>query len=393
VQTVFDFCKMKIEQIFKLIPATTLSFLATETRVDYQVKKLRGLVVFKLILFSMLGSNKLSLRVMESFLESAQFKNFLGDDLIVESKFNSIRDRISTINYKYFEKLFTVVFKKYNKQLEEMNALTRVDSTFVSISSKLMSWGMQNGPNSKGLNFIKFTLSMKGSLPSAVELYSDQSFVNDNIAMPDAIFKNNFIDDSIVVFDRGLQTRKAFDDFTDKDILFVGRIKTNTVYQLKTKRKPTKNSPSDSVILVEDLEVFLKTVQKPTKHSYRLCKYKIKKSGEDFWLLTNVFDATVYEIASLYKQRWHIETYFKFLKQHLNLKHIVSRNENAVRVMIYMTLILSILIIVYKNTNKIESYKIAKLKFEIELDNLMIKQIIILCGGNPSKAKHLWNSS
>lgn len=385
---------MKVEQIFKLIPAKALSFLAIETNVDYQVKKLSGLVVFKLILFSMLSSNKLSLRVMESFLESAQFKIFLGNNLNIESKYNSIRDRISTINYVYFEKLFESIFKKYNQLLDERNVLTRVDSTFVSISSKLMSWGMQNGPHSSGLMFIKFTLSMKGSLPSSVEFYSDQSFINDNIAMPDAIFKNNFIEDSIVVFDRGLQTRKAFDDFTDKDILFVGRIKTNTTFQLIKKCSPTKGSTSDSVILEEDLEVRLSSEKhKTTKHSYRLCKYKIKKSGEELCLLTNVFDATAYEIAALYKQRWNIETYFKYLKQHLNLKHIVSRNENAIRVMIYMTLILSILIIVFQKTNKINGFKIAKLKFEIQLDNLMIKDIVKLCGGNPNKAKYLWNSS
>ena len=93
------------------------------------------------------------------------------------------------------------------------------------------------------------------------------------------------------------------------------------------------------------------------------------------------------------EKRWHIETYFKYLKQHLNLKHIVSRNENAIRVMIYMTLILSILIIVYKNSNEINSFKIAKLKFEIQLENLMIKEIVKLCGGNPNKAKHLWITS
>jgi hypothetical protein len=390
----YDFCRMKVEQIFKLIPTKTLSFLALNTNVDYQVKKLSGLVVFKLILFSMLSSNKLSLRVMESFLASAQFKNFLGDDFNIESKYNSIRDRISTINYIYFERLFESIFIKYNQLLDEQHTLTRVDSTFISISSKLMSWGMQNGPHSSGLKFIKFTLSLKGSLPSAVEFYADQKFINDNIAMPDAIFKNNFIGDSIVVFDRGLQTRKAFDDFTDKNILFVGRIKTNTAYQNIKKRKAAKSSSNDSVILIEDLEVLLSSEkQKSTKHSFRLCKYKIKKGGEDFWLLTNVFDATAYEIAALYKQRWHIETYFKYLKQHLNLKHIVSRNENAIRVMIYMTLILSILIIVFKKTNEIKGFKIAKIKFEIQLDNLMIKEIVKLCGGNPNKAKYLWNTS
>jgi IS4 transposase len=67
------------------------------------------------------------------------------------------------------------------------------------------------------------------------------------------------------------------------------------------------------------------------------------------------------EIAEIYRQRWDIEVFFRYLKQNLNLKHIVSRNENAIKVMLYMTLILSILIIVYKKKNKISSYKIAKL--------------------------------
>jgi IS4 transposase len=110
------------------------------------------------------------------------------------------------------------------------------------------------------------------------------------------------------------------------------------------------------------------------------------------FLISNILDLTAYEIAAMYKQRWDIEVFFKFLKQHLNLKHIVSRNENAIKVMVYMTLILAILIIVYKKTNDIKSFKIAKLKFEIELDNLIIKEIVKLCGGNPNKAKHLWNT-
>lgn len=115
---------MKVEQIFKLIPTKTLSFLDLQTNVDYQVKKLSGLVVFKLILFSMLSGNKLSLRVMESFLASAQFKNFLGDDFNIESKYNSILDRISTINYIFFERLFDSIFIKYNQLLGEQHALT-----------------------------------------------------------------------------------------------------------------------------------------------------------------------------------------------------------------------------------------------------------------------------
>jgi len=103
-------------------------------------------------------------------------------------------------------------------------------------------------------------------------------------------------------------------------------------------------------------------------------------------------DLSAYEVATIYKQRWEIEVFFKFLKQNLNLKHIVSRNENAIRVMIYITLILAKMIMVYKKKKNINGFKIAKLKFEIELDNMILKEIIKLCGGNPKKADCLWNT-
>lgn len=58
-----------------------------------------------------------------------------------------------------------------------------------------------------------------------------------------------------------------------------------------------------------------------------------------------------------------------------------------------MTLILAILLIAYKKLNKVESYKIAKLKFATELEADVVKAIVIICGGNPDLMKHLFNSS
>jgi hypothetical protein len=101
----------------------------------------------------------------------------------------------------------------------------------------------------------------------------------------------------------------------------------------------------------------------------------------------------VYQIAAWYKQRWEIETFFKFIKQHLNVTHLVSRDANGIKVMIYMTMILAILIIAYKKINKIKSFKIAKLRFEIELENEMIKTIVMLCGGDPGKAAQYFSSA
>ena len=130
--------------------------------------------------------------------------------------------------------------------------------------------------------------------------------------------------------------------------------------------------------------------EKQTKHTYRIIKGIINQSKEEICFVTNVFDEDCYIIADWYKQRWKIETFFKFIKQHLNVNHLVSRDENGIKVIIYMTMIQAILIIAYKKINKIKEFKIVKLRFEIELENEIIKTIVILCGGDPDKATHLF---
>ena len=71
----------------------------------------------------------------------------------------------------------------------------------------------------------------------------------------------------------------------------------------------------------------------------------------------------------------------------------LAEAKTAVKVMIYMTLIVAALVMTYRKTNNLKSYKIAKLKFEIELENDIIKTIVTLCGGDPRRAAPLWNSS
>lgn len=61
--------------------------------------------------------------------------------------------------------------------------------------------------------------------------------------------------------------------------------------------------------------------------------------------------------------------------------------------MIYMTMILATLIIACKKINNLKGFKIAKLKFEIELETDIIKEIVIFCGGNPARAPHLFSSA
>lgn len=384
---------MKVGELLKLIPPETFTDLAIETNVDFQVKKLSGEVMFKLILFSMLGSDKLSLRVMETYLQSAKFKSFAQFD-ILDGKYNSIRDRICTINSSYFEKLFERIFCIYNKELKEEKALSKTDSTYVALATKLFSEGMKNCNNETDKRFVKYSVNLKGSIPSAVKIFTDQSYVSDELAMAEIINDADCIEGNVVVFDRGLQSRNSFDKFSAKHKSFITRANPNLRCKVASQNKINSKPVNSSVSITSDeVGMLINKKEKYTQYQYRVIKGTIDDSGEKIYFITNILDEDAYLIAAWYRQRWEIEVFFKFIKQHLNVKHLVSRDENGMKVMIYMTMILAILIIAYKKLNKIKGYKIAKLRFELELENEIIKTIVTLCGGDPTKAEHLFNSS
>jgi len=383
---------MKAKQLLRLIPAERLEFLAVESKVDTQVKKLDGVTMFQLILHSMLHSDKASLRVMETIFHSMQFKMISG--LVKETtKFNSIRDRIATINSHFFEKIFSSVFDTFNEFFQEETEIVRYDSTMIAISSKLVKWGMKVGSKTDKVQ-LKYTIGMKGSFPCHVKIFDQPEALCEDKTIPAAILENTDKNNCVVVFDRGVQKRKAWIKLTDENISFVTRIKTDVRYRVVIENEIAGSSEESTVAIQEDIIVQLMDGNgKWLNNEFRLVKATIVKSNSPIYFLTNIKDVGADEVAAIYKRRWDIEVLFKFLKQHLNLSHIMVRNENGIRVMIYMTLILSILLIAYKKLNKISSYKITKLMFSNDLETEIVREIVIICGGNPNKMKHLFNDS
>ena len=382
---------MTVKQLLQLIPAGTFQDLAAETRIDHQVKKLSGELMFMLITYSMLKSEKASLRVMEGFLRSAQFKAFSGFD-IIDGKYNSIRDRICTMDVSYFEQLFNRIFITYNKILGEQGALSRVDSTTISLPARLLSGGITN--NSKVQKFLKYSLELKGSLPCSVKIFKDPTFSSEDRALAELINGSEFVKEGVVVFDRGLRARHALEKFTTDNKFFVTRAYAKMKYEA-TSSRPLVLKPADSALTIQSDEIayLFNQHEQRTKHLYRVIKATVDKTGDPICFVSNMLDENSYQIAEWYKQRWDIEVFFKFLKQHLNMKHLVSRDENGMKVMIYMTLIVAILILVYKKMNRIKFYKMARLELELELDNELTKAIVILCGGDPQRAPHLFTNN
>lgn len=381
---------MNASALLNLIPESQLEFLSAETKVDHQVKKLTGATMFRLILFSMINSNKASLRIMEGFYHSSTFRALSGKENS-STKYNSIRDRITNIKAEYFEEIFHYTYDKFSSKIKEGDSLMRFDSTMVALSSRLVDWGMKVGHKTEKKQ-LKYTVGMKGSFPCHVDIYKNQKELSEDKTIPESILNFQGAKDGIVVFDRGVSSRKSYERFSDERIQFVTRTNTNIVYK-ELEKKKVKRESTDQILIKEDVLVLLKGKDHEwMKNSLRLVK-AVTDTKTEIYFLTNIKDATAQEIAALYKRRWEIEVFFKFLKQELNLSHLVSRTENGIKVMIYMTLILAILIISYKKINRLKGYKIPKLKFAQELESAIIKEIVVLCGGQPSKMSHLFSDS
>ena len=136
---------------------------------------------------------------------------------------------------------------------------------------------------------------------------------------------------SYYVFDRGYNDFKQLYRIEEIGSYFVIRAKKNLQYRaLKWKRRLPKNVLSDAEIEL--------TGYYPNKHypkHLRLVRYHDPEQNRDFMFLTNTMSLTSLQIANLYKNRWQVELFFKWLKQHLKIKKFWGASENAVRIQIY----------------------------------------------------------
>jgi transposase len=231
-------------------------------------------------------------------------------------------------------------------------------------------------------------------------VFTSASYASEDIALPEVIMshvKKETNHQNIYVIDRGLQSTRNMKTFSEDGITFVCRAKENRKYiELESFLTEKQNVDLGESTLIKDCKVQLytgvttesksgKTYFKKTlvNNYFRLVIVKSKvHEDKQFLFLTNNFDLTAQEIATAYRRRWDIEVFFRFIKQELNASHLVSLNKNGIQVMIYMTLIVAMLILIYKKENNI-GYKTAKRRFSMEIRNLAISMIVLYCGGDP----------
>jgi hypothetical protein len=390
----------KVRDLLSLLDTSILDKAAALSAVDYNAKKLGGEVMFKLLLMSLLDSGKMSLRLMEQLYRSNRFKLFAGLEPGGSIRHSSLSERLCGIEVGYFKEIFEQAVKlcreRLGNNLDPYN-IRQFDSTTVSASAKLLMTGMVNGLKGKDgehrCRQIKFTVGLYNNLPSNSFLFSEQKYLAEDRTLRQSILKAAIGSDEIVVFDRGLKSRKAFQEFTHQGISFVTRINATRSVKTLSQNPLSPGEGTATLELISDENVYLfYEGKRKLNEPFRVIKARSKSTGELLFFLTNITELPASAITEIYRQRWDIEVFFKFLKQHLHFRHFFSYSENGIQVMMYMSMIAAILLLLYKKENKITGYKIAKYAFVEELDLEIIKAIVLLCGGDPAKAA-LFNTS
>ncbi|MBB6108092.1 Transposase DDE domain-containing protein [Mucilaginibacter lappiensis] len=326
---------------------------------------------------------------MENIFNSYAFSHLSDKPTTQKIHYSSISERLSRADATFFEALYTDCLERFSAQLppkgHKRHQLLRFDSTLISLSSKLIKIGFRSGGSQEHVKQLKFTVGFS-ELPEYVSFHHEATFNSENVALKQAILSCPISDKCIVVVDAGLQSRDAYDQLFDQDISFITRVNPNPrSVVIEENSLPEANPQANGLQLIADRKVYLYNRNgKKTKNTYRYIE-ALKPDNTTLAFLSNIFDLQAHEIAGLYKKRWDIEVFFKFIKQELNFSHLLSRSINGIKSVLYVRMILSLLIITYQKLNQIKSSKSAKQQFALEMEAELMKFIVRLYGGDPDK--------
>lgn len=173
-----------------------------------------------------------------------------------------------------------------------------------------------------------------------------EASVNDVNAMDVIVYETG----AYYIFDRGYNDFGRLYKIALIDAYFVIRAKKNVKYTtVSWKRRLPENILSDRIIVFANSDS-----QKEYPEPLRMVKFWDSEQKREFTFLTNATHIDSTQVANLYKNRWQVELFFKWLKQHLKIKRFWGESENAVRIQIYSAMITYCLVAIVQHDMQLE---------------------------------------
>lgn len=223
------------------------------------------------------------------------------------------------------------------------NTIYALDSSTIDLCLSLFPWAKFR--RNKGAIKLHTLLDLRGSIPTFVEI------------TPGAVHDINILDklmtepNSFYIMDRGYLDYKKLFQMNRNHSFFIIRAKNNLRFRRIFSNKVDKMS---GFICDQIIKFTGQLSQKKYPDKLRRIKYKDTEKGVIYVFLTNNSEISSQTVAELYKNRWKIELFFKWIKQHLKIKAFYGNSLNAVKTQIWMAITSYVTIAIIRKTLKIE---------------------------------------
>ena len=330
-------------QILKLIPRHEFESLA---RKHHQGQKLRKMTRWSQ--FVSLGlaqlAGRASLRDVVSNLKAQAGKLYhLGCGDVNRSS-------LARVNEQQPHELYEALFGKLLTRCQALapkhrfrfrNKLYSLDASTIDLCLSVFPWAKFR--TTKGAIKLHVGLDHDGYLPTFMQV-TDGKVHEVNMARTLNLPKG-----SIVVFDRGYTDYKWYNYLNENKVYLVTRQKKNACYNVIERRPASRTSgiTSDQTIRLTGT----KAEQCPAL--LRRIGYRDPETGKHYVFLTNAFHLAARTIAAIYKERWKIELFFKWIKQNLKIKSFLGTSRNAVLTQIWVAMCMHLLLAYIKFMSKL----------------------------------------
>jgi hypothetical protein len=401
---IFSKHKVSLSSLLREVPDELISRIAVKTKTDYCSKVLHGKLMFYLLLYGMLYVGRLRQRGIRDAFSSPMFRtifNYQGKSKISHS---SISERLTVINLRFFEEVYESMYQRFSslythKEIAGMY-LQRVDSTLVRETCNKLKEGLQWRNDHQRGKMLKYTFDFDGMFASFARIHKGKEYPVESLALSENVLNHcKKIHDhaTVYIFDRGMLSAPVFQAMKQEaGLWFVGRLSENRKlkaiesYPIEQETFTQGRLLSDGLYqLYKRWDTFSKTGKVSNRiqlveENFRVIRFVPGEEKEAIVLITNLLNVSADEIAMMYRRRWDIEVFFRFLKQELNFSHFLSLDDNGIQVVLYMTLITAMLVMIYKKENQL-GYKTAVRRMGIELESLILAIVVIQSGGDLRK--------
>ena len=350
--------KTLFAQIMDFLPWKRFHRIVARRKGDHYVKHFSCAEQFRVLAFAQLSYRE-SLRDIELCLAAQAAKRYhMG--LSEPIKRTTLADANETRDWHIFAEFAQCLIDEarglYADEpfgVDLAGSAYALDSSTIDLCLSMFPWAhFGRASSAKASIKLHTLLDLRGNIPSFIHLSTgrmgDMRGLDRVPVEPGAIY----------VMDRGYLDFKRLFTLNEAKAYFVTRPKHNTQLRRSSSMPstPATRAVDEAAGIASDCRIRLTGKHTPTHYpeTLRLIRLIVPETGKQLVLLTNHFKLPAVTIAALYKARWQVELFFKWIKQHLRIKNFYGTSENAVKTQIWIAVSVYVLIAIIKKRLKLE---------------------------------------